>query len=100
MDLRVLDVDHRLDRLPHGVHGEVQPVPAPLLVDMTRAARDMVPQLVEVSSDPAPRFLAAQLVRQVDVDWPLHGRKDEVDGVAFQSPSRFNRQWSAGLPRC
>jgi hypothetical protein len=87
--LEVLDVDDRLDRLPHGVDGEVKPVAAPLLVDMACAARDMVAELVEIARDPPPRFLAAQLMRQVDVDRSLHGLKDEAPGVAFQSPAGF-----------
>ena len=74
------------------MNGEVQAIPAPLLVDMAGAARDMVAQLVEVASDPPLRFFAAELMRQVDVDWSLHGGKDEAPGVAFQSPPRFYGQ--------
>ena len=70
--LRVFDVDLGLDCLPHRMDRKVQPIPAPSFVDMTGSARNMVAKLVKISGDPAPRFLAAQFVRKVDVDRSLH----------------------------
>lgn len=72
MNLTVFDIDYRFDRLAHGMDGEVQPVAAPLLLDVTCAARDMIAQLVKIARDPPARFLATQLVWQIDVDWSLH----------------------------
>jgi hypothetical protein len=28
-------------------------------------------EAVEIARDPAPRFIAAKFVRQVDINWPL-----------------------------
>ena len=73
MDLGFLHIDDRFDRLAHCVDGEVQSVAAPLLIDMGCAAGDMIAELVKIAGDPAPGFFAAEFMRQVDVDWSLHG---------------------------
>jgi len=55
------------------VDGEVQAVAAPSFVNVGRATRNMIAKLVEIASDAAPSFFAAELMRQVDVDRSLHG---------------------------
>ena len=72
MDPGLFHINQRLGGLPHGVDVEGQPVSGPAAVHMAGPARDMIPELVDIVRDPAPRFIAAQLMRQIDVDWPLH----------------------------
>ena len=66
--------------------------PAHRSIDMACPARNMIPELVDIAGDPAASLVAAKLVRQVDVDWSLHGWKDEAVAVAFQSPAGFDGQ--------
>ena len=73
MDLRLLDVDLRFDLLAHRMDGQIQPVATPLLVDVAGTSRNMIPELVEIAGDPPSCFLSTKLMRQVDVDWSLHG---------------------------
>ena len=92
MDLVVLDIDLRVDRLAHGMNLEVQPVARPMFLDVACPARDVVAQLVEVACNSPPGLFSAKLVRQVDINWPLHGTQDEVPAVAFQSLSGLNKK--------
>ncbi len=92
MDLVVLDIDLGIDRLAHGMNLEVEPVARPAFFDVTGPTRDMVAQLVEIAGNAPPGLFTAKLVRQVDVNWPLHGTQDEVPAVAFQSLSGFNAE--------
>jgi hypothetical protein len=63
---------------------QVERVALPRGIDAAGAARNVVFQLVDIAGDAPTRLLSAKLVREVDVDGALHGRKDEADGVAFQ----------------
>ena len=66
-----------------------KPVARPIGVDMARAARDMVRELVDVVGDPPVRLVAAELVRKVDVDWSLHGCKDAAMRRCFSIACGF-----------
>ena len=63
---------------------------SPAQVESTSAgaARDMVLELVDIAGDAAPRLVAAELVREVDVDRALHGRKDGRAALLFNRAQR------------
>ena len=67
LDLGLLDVDRRVDRLAHRRDVEVELVAGPAGLHL-RAARNMLLELVDVVGDAAPRLVLAEVVRQVDVD--------------------------------
>ena len=63
--------------------------PDPRRIDPAGAAGDVVFELVDIAGDAPSRLLSAKLVGKVDVDWALHGWKDEAAGVAFQPARAF-----------
>jgi hypothetical protein len=90
VDFGLVDIDQRFDTLSHGANVERQPIPRPMGIDVACAAWNMLLELVHIGRNAPARLLAAQLVRQVNVDRSLHERKDEAVVVAFQSPARFD----------
>ena len=84
MDFIIQDIDQGIDRLAHGMDVERKPVARPVCIDVARPARDMIAQLVDIGRNTPPGLVAAELVRNVNVDRSFHGWKDEAVVVAFQ----------------
>jgi hypothetical protein len=87
--LRFLDIDRRLNGVAQRLDLEVELIAGPPGLDVG-AARNVVLQLVNVVRDPPPRFVLAELVREVDFDWVCH----DSDTVGGQS-ALFKRFGSA-----
>ena len=83
----ILDPDLGFHFLPHGNHIEVQHIAFPARVDVRGTTGNMPGQLVDIAGNPAAGFVAAELVRQIDVDRALHRAKMRRHRLLF-NPAR------------